>query len=145
MSNNAKWIKWDGGDQPVADGVLVDIRLKDGTYRHGKSPETRQWDHIDDPSDIAAYRLHNAFNLSEDVICLKEDVKALQAENECLRKQKSEILKGVAEFQQMANVADSKLKADAVREAADEARNAGYHRPYEFLIEYSAKLESGEV
>lgn len=52
------WIKWEGGECPVDNGTMVDIRLRDSeTLTH--ISDTCEWDHIYAQDDIIAYRLHN--------------------------------------------------------------------------------------
>lgn len=64
------WIQWDGGECPVEDGVLVDIRIRNGKESHGVraneitegvNPDASHpfWRKDGNGGDIIAYRLHN--------------------------------------------------------------------------------------
>jgi hypothetical protein len=59
MADNAsEWIEWAGGEQPVADHFVVEIRFRNG---HEDSDPAIYWfwgrDDRDDASDIIAYRV----------------------------------------------------------------------------------------
>ncbi len=62
MSKNAEgWIRHRGGKCPVDDGVMVEVRLRDGTLWVGDGAEKASywtWERLDNFSDIMAYRLH---------------------------------------------------------------------------------------
>ena len=54
-----EWIKWQGGECPISDGVRHQVKLRDG-YLSSDDLEARSWvgwDHIDGESDIVAYRV----------------------------------------------------------------------------------------
>jgi hypothetical protein len=51
------WIPWHGGECPVDPGVEVDIRLRNGEVHNGSPAGGWNWAHIDDASDIIAYRV----------------------------------------------------------------------------------------
>jgi hypothetical protein len=64
MSENA-WIEWSGGECPVADDALIQVRFRVWEEGQGESlkknppqPARRfRWYHNDSGSDIIAYRL----------------------------------------------------------------------------------------
>lgn len=60
MSKNAEgWIRHRGGKPPVADGVKVDYRMRNGSIDDfGRKSETLDWAHYSEIGDIMAYRLH---------------------------------------------------------------------------------------
>lgn len=76
------WIEWKGGDQPVKDGVKVDVKYKtSGTnigVRAGFTGRLNEgsmsgysavkWSHTGSRTDIIAYRLHKP-NLAETEFC----------------------------------------------------------------------------
>lgn len=56
----SKWIKWDGGECPVATWAHVDLRHRDGTHTSFiVDDETDFWPHHNIGDDIIAYRLHS--------------------------------------------------------------------------------------
>ena len=65
------WIKWDGGEMPVEEGTLIDVKYRDGKVNFhveagGEFPSkgsipsmtANNWYKINVGSDIIAYRLH---------------------------------------------------------------------------------------
>ncbi len=52
------WIEWTGGEQPVADDVLIEVILKNGMRYEEYSDEIR-WNSKND-RDVAAYRVVGA-------------------------------------------------------------------------------------
>lgn len=53
----AGWIKWSGGEQPVADVVVVEVRYGEGTTDRGAA-ENWSWKHCGDAAgDIVEYRV----------------------------------------------------------------------------------------
>ncbi|MDO3431162.1 hypothetical protein QWJ46_00545 [Rhizobium sp. CBN3] len=52
------WIEWAGGEQPVADEVLLEVVLKNGMQYEEYSDEIR-WSTRND-RDVAAYRVVSA-------------------------------------------------------------------------------------
>jgi len=55
------WIKWDGGECPVAHGADVSVKFNDGDEMRDKTPELWGWDHDNEEStNIIAYRIHRA-------------------------------------------------------------------------------------
>lgn len=55
------WIVWRGGDQPVRDGVIVDVKLRSGRMLVGVPADNVEfrwrWNWMDAISDIVAYRV----------------------------------------------------------------------------------------
>lgn len=51
------WIKWQGGDCPVAPGVFVDIKFRGGGGGQERRAISWDWSHHDHPGDIVEYRL----------------------------------------------------------------------------------------
>lgn len=51
------WIKWGGGDCPVADGTYAEVRFRDGTVDCDSSPEYWNWSKYDGDGCIVAYRV----------------------------------------------------------------------------------------
>lgn len=84
------WIQWDGGECPVEEGVLVDIRIRNGKESHGVraneitkgvNPDASHpfWRKDGNGGDIIAYRLHNTgINHSGNDDRLEQDL------NECI-------------------------------------------------------------
>lgn len=55
------WIEWNGGECPAPKEVLVVVKMRDGELWSGGDPRPAGrlgWGHVDDISDIIAYRLH---------------------------------------------------------------------------------------
>jgi len=56
------WIRHRGGKCPVEEGVMVDVRHRDGEVFSGfeavLSAPAGSWNHANHPGDIMAYRLH---------------------------------------------------------------------------------------
>jgi len=91
MSN--EWIKWEGGECPVKEGIIVDVKYRDGneairipaitkfneSFLHS-NPERRSaedWHDDGEDSSIAAYRIHRSCTDGDDEIpeFLKNDFK----------------------------------------------------------------------
>lgn len=52
------WIEWGGGECPVADGVTIDIKFRNGNeYPATKRAGVFRWTHDQSGTDIAAYRV----------------------------------------------------------------------------------------
>lgn len=49
------WIRWEGGEQPVADDQKIEVWLRDGS-RATEPASYFDWGHPNDPGDIIAYR-----------------------------------------------------------------------------------------
>lgn len=60
------WIEWAGGDEcPVADGVMIDVRLRGGEPRLPTRGRMYRWDHLSandrcHPFDIVAYKVRSS-------------------------------------------------------------------------------------
>lgn len=54
--SDIEWIEWTGGECPVEGHRRVEARLRDGTIETADA-DLFFWDHIDDDSDIVAYRV----------------------------------------------------------------------------------------
>ena len=53
------WINWNGGECPVGDGVLIDVKKVDGSTEFAvHDPQDRIWGDTDHRKCIIAYRLH---------------------------------------------------------------------------------------
>jgi len=51
------WIEWCGGECPVADGVMVDVRFRCGEEEFYCSGVEWDWTHNHPTHDIIAYRV----------------------------------------------------------------------------------------
>lgn len=54
------WIEWKGGECPVGEDVLVEVRWDDGITTGPLNAGAWRWRHIGNESDIVAYRLVDA-------------------------------------------------------------------------------------
>lgn len=52
------WIEWGGGECPVEEGTLVDVRFRDGDDDRNIEAIDLLWNHENWSADIIAYRLH---------------------------------------------------------------------------------------
>lgn len=64
LDDNDGWITWDGGEQPVSDGTIIDTKYRNGdemfhgeTGQFGTKTSVLFWKHEDHENDIVAYRL----------------------------------------------------------------------------------------
>jgi hypothetical protein len=64
LDDNDGWIDWNGGDQPVPDGTIIDTKYRDGdemfhgeTGQFGTKTSVSFWIHENHENDIVAYRL----------------------------------------------------------------------------------------
>lgn len=58
-ANVGGWINWNGGECPVGDGVLIDVKKVDGSTEFAvHDPQDRIWCDTDHRKCIIAYRLH---------------------------------------------------------------------------------------
>lgn len=66
-NKNDGWIEWGGGECPVEEGALVDVKYRDGVIKKGlraliansgRSASRLFWVKDNIPTDIIAYRLH---------------------------------------------------------------------------------------
>lgn len=51
------WIEWSGGECPVPDDTIIDVQFRNEVKCKGFSASRWAWEHIDEPSDIVAYRV----------------------------------------------------------------------------------------
>lgn len=57
------WIEWAGGECPVSDSTMVEVRYRDGQLRQADRADSYEWGHgyahfVTAGADIIAYRLH---------------------------------------------------------------------------------------
>lgn len=52
------WVEWGGGECPVEEGTLVDVRFRDGDDDRNIEAIDLLWNHENWSADIIAYRLH---------------------------------------------------------------------------------------
>lgn len=59
-AKNEGWIEWAGGECPVANHVVVDVKFRDqiDPVLDGDPAENFRWEHFGNSADIIAYRLH---------------------------------------------------------------------------------------
>lgn len=53
----SEWIEWKGGECPVSDGVLVEIRYRDGEIDAPWLGQYYRWTHGGGAGDIISYRI----------------------------------------------------------------------------------------
>ena len=58
LAKNDGWIEWGGGERPVEEGALVDVRFRDGDDDRNIEAIDLLWNHENWSADIIAYRLH---------------------------------------------------------------------------------------
>ena len=51
------WHSWQGGDNPLPEGLEVEVLLKEGTVQSGYTTETYSWNWCNDMTDIIAFRV----------------------------------------------------------------------------------------
>ena len=51
------WIRWEGGECPVADEALVSVRYRHSLYDAGGVAKNFHWRQFGGPNDIVAYRI----------------------------------------------------------------------------------------
>lgn len=51
------WIEWNGGEQPVADDVMVEVRFRNEKEVDADPAGIYRWNHAGTTSDIIAYRV----------------------------------------------------------------------------------------
>lgn len=61
------WIYWHGGECPVSNHVVVDVKFRDQIepVLDGDPAENFRWEHFGNSADIIAYRLHQPQKLEE--------------------------------------------------------------------------------
>lgn len=62
-AKNEGWIEWSGGECPVEESVLVDVKFRDGSIHKAQRANYYEWGHVrphfaTTGCDIIAYRLH---------------------------------------------------------------------------------------
>lgn len=73
------WIEWGGGECPVEEGTLVDVRFRDGDDDRNIEAIDLLWNHENWSADIIAYRLHKP-----DINSLASDDRLEHDLNECI-------------------------------------------------------------
>jgi len=51
------WIKWEGGESPVDDDVMVEVRFRNGEKNRSSTANTWFWPYRGHSGDIIAYRI----------------------------------------------------------------------------------------
>lgn len=82
-AKNDGWIDWGGGECPVSDNAMVDVRYRDGQIHKAQRADSYEWGHgyahfVTTSADIIAYRLHQPQEAAQ----TKEDDEADL--NECI-------------------------------------------------------------
>lgn len=54
------WVEWNGGERPVPNDALVEVRFRDGEVSAGAEAAYFWWDHRGKASDIVAYSVVQA-------------------------------------------------------------------------------------
>ena len=62
-AKNEGWIEWSGGECPVSDNAVVDVRYRDGSIHKAQRADSYEWEHgyahfVTTSAEINAYRLH---------------------------------------------------------------------------------------
>lgn len=83
LAKNDGWIEWGGGECPVPENSLVEVKYRDGTIRDAYKASGYIWangygDNETTDSDIIAYRLHLDINSRSNDDQLEQDL------NECI-------------------------------------------------------------
>ena len=73
------WIVWGGGECPVEEGTLVDVRFRDGDDGINIEANNLHWFHKNWTADIIAYRLHKP-----EIKSRAKDDRLEQDLNECI-------------------------------------------------------------
>lgn len=55
-----EWIEWAGGECPVAAGMTLSLRFRNGIEWLDDCDDYLDWSHTDNPMDIIAYRVVRA-------------------------------------------------------------------------------------
>lgn len=69
-AKNDGWIEWGGGERPVSDNTMVDVRYRDGQMQKAERADSYEWGHgyahfVTTGADIIAYRLHQPQEVSQ--------------------------------------------------------------------------------
>lgn len=67
-----EWIKWEGGECPVSDDTVVDVKFREGGDPDRACAGTYYWPHDNDSSDIVAYRVVGQAETSESALARQE-------------------------------------------------------------------------
>lgn len=83
LAKNDGWVEWGGGECPVPENSLVEVKYRDGTIRDAYKASGYIWangygDNETTDSDIIAYRLHLDINSRSNDDQLEQDL------NECI-------------------------------------------------------------
>lgn len=57
LIDDENWMLWNGGDMPVAEGVFVDVHLREGKKFMNYAATEYRWNHENTSQDIIAYRV----------------------------------------------------------------------------------------
>lgn len=92
-AKNDGWIEWGGGECPVSDNAMVDVRYRDGQIHKAQLADSYEWGHgyahfVTTSADIIAYRLHQP----QEVAQTKEDDEADL--NECISQDAAPVWNG---------------------------------------------------
>lgn len=87
LAKNGCWIEWGGGECPVEDGTIIDVRYRDGQEKtlpanehiDGREATNQYWRNCNQINDIIAYRLHKP-----DINSRANDDRMEQDLNECI-------------------------------------------------------------
>lgn len=87
IDKNDGWICWGGGECPVEDGTMIDVRYRDGEEKtlpanervDGRDATNQYWRHDNQINDIISYRLHKP-----DINSRANDDRLGQDLNECI-------------------------------------------------------------
>lgn len=123
------WIAWKGGECPVDEGVVIDVKFRNGTVqtacaaRCDKSPNHRYWtwiwSHSGHESDIIAYRLHKPEQAKSTAVGDDETNLATKEEPEAME-YKPTIEQLAADYRNLLDFAQRKQQeADAAKADAD--------------------------
>ena len=123
------WIAWKGGECPVDEGVVIDVKFRNGTVqtacaaRCDKSPDHRYWtwiwSHSGHESDIIAYRLHKPEQAKSTAVGDDETNLATKEEPEAME-YKPTIEQLAADYRNRKDYAERKQQeADAAKADAE--------------------------
>ena len=71
-AKNDGWIEWGGGECPVEEGTLVDVKFNGGDAQSGIPSCEYSWEHVWQEANIIAYRLHKPQEAEQDKADLNE-------------------------------------------------------------------------
>ena len=108
------WIEWHGGEQPVADDVVVEIRLRNGSFEEGYPAQFLRWHNAEAESkdsifDIIAYRIVSQDSeidrLRKENAALREALQAALTNAEALRTDPNGVLTYLMRIEKTARAA----------------------------------------